>query len=342
MKEKGITLIVLVVTIILIIIISAVTVNFAIKNNGLFSKTRNSVLQQENTQVVTAIQIQYSNFIYNYEYLDFYDYIKAKTIIDTNGKINIVNLLGENNQYGNGQDSDYYMIQRNPDIDKINYTISYTDKDGEKSIINVISDDNENIFDVATKDSNQSSSNNDIGIAEDFSSVNMDLWLYNEIQNNECSLGDTSNDSCGVGTKNAYIGNIVNGKIVGKMPKYIKTKGKILLVTKLYATFRDLPIVEAPEIPNSVIDASGTFYNCSKLTTVTIPNNITKLGDYTFYKCTSLLNIRIPNTVITVGRYVFCDFTSQQHINIQASTIPSTWNADWNKNCAAIISMGVQ
>ena len=33
------------------------------------------------------------------------------------------------------------------------------------------------------------------------------------------------------------------------------------------------------------------FYNCNKLTSITIPNSITSIGNYAFYKCSDLLTV---------------------------------------------------
>ena len=40
---------------------------------------------------------------------------------------------------------------------------------------------------------------------------------------------------------------------------------------------------------------TGTFLNCSKLTTINLPNSLTSLGESVFYKCTSLATITLPN-----------------------------------------------
>ena len=39
------------------------------------------------------------------------------------------------------------------------------------------------------------------------------------------------------------------------------------------------------------------FYDCSSLTSVTIPNSVTSIGGYAFYKCTGLTSITIPNKI---------------------------------------------
>ena len=49
-KQKGITLIALVVTIVILLILAGVTINMALSENGLFSKARNAADQYKKAQ----------------------------------------------------------------------------------------------------------------------------------------------------------------------------------------------------------------------------------------------------------------------------------------------------
>ncbi len=51
--------------------------------------------------------------------------------------------------------------------------------------------------------------------------------------------------------------------------------------------------------------ASEAFYNCSGLTSVTIPNFVTGFGERAFQNCSSLTSITIPSSVTYFGLFIF-------------------------------------
>ncbi|MCR4800109.1 MAG: leucine-rich repeat domain-containing protein [Bacteroidales bacterium] len=61
------------------------------------------------------------------------------------------------------------------------------------------------------------------------------------------------------------------------------------------------------------------FYECTKLTSVSIPNSVTTIGREAFYGCTRLPSINIPNGVIAIGGYAFLNCISLQSIVIPES-----------------------
>jgi hypothetical protein len=51
---------------------------------------------------------------------------------------------------------------------------------------------------------------------------------------------------------------------------------------------------------------AGTFENCVNLTSVTLPNTVTTIGERAFKNCRELTSITLPNAV-TIERGAFCD-----------------------------------
>ena len=61
------------------------------------------------------------------------------------------------------------------------------------------------------------------------------------------------------------------------------------------------------------------FYECSSLTSITIPNSVTSLGENCFKSCSSLTSITIPNSVTSLGYDCFRDCSGLTSITIPNS-----------------------
>ncbi|MBR4335835.1 MAG: leucine-rich repeat protein [Clostridia bacterium] len=63
----------------------------------------------------------------------------------------------------------------------------------------------------------------------------------------------------------------------------------------------------------------SAFDNCSSLTSVTIPDSVTSIGEYTFYNCSSLTSITIPDSVMSIGQFAFVGCNGLKSITIPDS-----------------------
>ena len=73
-------------------------------------------------------------------------------------------------------------------------------------------------------------------------------------------------------------------------------------------------------IPDSVTSiGDGAFNGCDSLTSATIPNSVISIGDSAFTNCESLTDITIPNSVTSIGNGVF-----EWCKNLTSVTIPSS------------------
>ncbi len=57
------------------------------------------------------------------------------------------------------------------------------------------------------------------------------------------------------------------------------------------------------------------FYDCDGLTEFIIPDSVTTIGDEAFYSCTSLTSVTIGDSVTTIGNYAFRECSSLQEFN---------------------------
>ena len=77
------------------------------------------------------------------------------------------------------------------------------------------------------------------------------------------------------------------------------------------------------------------FRNCSRLTSIVIPDSVTSIGTSAFEDCFSLTSITIPDGVTSIGGWAFYGCTGLTSIKYRGTK--KQWNAitkdyDWNYN----------
>ena len=348
-KQKGITLIALVITIIVLLILAGVSIAMLSGENGILGQANNSKIEQSHGAVKEGISLAYNEWQIlrktsdntkisstdittiqgievnqlaetTEETIDissFMAFLQSKEYVDDTGVIDVEKLTGSKQALGNGEgSSDVYKIE----IESGNYVIRYYENETSNEIISQINRDSskidwEEIFANAKKPEGQTSE--DIGIDSNGELVNMDNWIAVTNGNDGIQLvGSTQYGSHTMSSK-GYIGEIKDGKIVGEIPAYVKKVGtdEFLQVTSLANTFEDCTeLIEVPKIPSSVTDMYATFSGCTSLEQVQeIPSSVTNMG-YTFYGCTSLEQApEIPNSVTNM-EYTFSGCTNLTQI----------------------------
>lgn len=90
---------------------------------------------------------------------------------------------------------------------------------------------------------------------------------------------------------------------------YIPSSLKSVTVTGgniLHGAFDDCSGLTSITIGNGVTSiGDATFYNCSGLTSITIPDSVTRIGNSAFLGCSGLTSVTIPDSVTSIGDSAF-------------------------------------
>lgn len=105
------------------------------------------------------------------------------------------------------------------------------------------------------------------------------------------------------------------------IPSEVTYKGRTFSVIEIsISCFENCRSLTSVSIPNSVTKiGSHAFRDCLSLTSVSIPNSVTEIGSYAFADCFSLASVSIPNTVTCLYEYTFYGCRSLKEITIPGS-----------------------
>lgn len=81
--------------------------------------------------------------------------------------------------------------------------------------------------------------------------------------------------------------------------------------------------IDATELTSWTTISNSTFYNCTGLTSITLPNSITSIGNIAFDNCTSLTSITLPDSLTYMGQGAFINCTGLTSITCLATTPPT-------------------
>ena len=125
-----------------------------------------------------------------------------------------------------------------------------------------------------------------------------------------------------------YSGDVV-------IPESVEREGTTYSVTSIGDdAFYDCSGLTSVTIPNSVTSIGDqAFSSCSGLTSVTIGNSVTTIGIAAFIECSGLTSVTIPNSVTWIGELAFTGCSGLTEMKVDANNS----KYDSRENCNAII-----
>ena len=234
-NNRGITLVALIITIIVLLILAMVSIRL-VMNGGIIDKSKNAVDKYSNEEIMEQIKLAYQEYQMS-QYTD--NPLTLQQAMDKAFGEGVATVSGDAT---NG----WTVTYKGRD-----YTLS---ANGTVDVAKVI--DWDTVIANAQKQPDQSTTNNEIGIDMYGNPVNLDLWNY---EFNEEAKTFTTGKGTGSKAQAGYIGNIVNGRIIGEIPQYIKNNETIYTLVSMANAFKECEITIAPLIPKSVTELYYTF-----------------------------------------------------------------------------------
>ena len=360
-KERGITLIALVITIIVLLILAGVTIAMLMGDNGILTKAREAKNDQDDATVKESTILLWNEYQLEKKSVDsgkvketvqiasteitkiqgakinylattattFWDFLLLnKEVIDADGVINVEKLTGQTLDRGNGTDGviDVYKIK----LDEENnlYTLKYYGKAEEEAKI---------LWEI--EDKNSTSGAGDIVEPE-----NPDEWEY-DVQNGLAILTKYKGDA-----ENLIVPNYINGirvKQVGNGTNLIwdETNTDCVDSIRISSGSEDEFQVKIKNVTISEgieIIASNSFFNILNMKEVQIPASVNTIEahafDTTFFNFARTgFTLNIPDTVINLGEgIVGRGDTIAVEFN-SADEIPDTWDVNWAEDSENVI-----
>jgi hypothetical protein len=92
-------------------------------------------------------------------------------------------------------------------------------------------------------------------------------------------------------------------------------------------------------MPNGLTSIGYAVFGYAPLSSITIPTNVTTIGDQAFFYCGALRGVTIPNSVRSVGGSAFCNCTSLTNVAIPNSVTSIGGSASWS--CASLTNVAI-
>lgn len=292
-NTKGITLIALVVTIVVLLILAGVSIGMLSGDDGIINRATEANKSSKRGEEQEIVDLADSTAIQN-SYIERGDGIFTKQELEDA----LDELAGEGETTVKSKGNQYLITF------KTSKNEFFVDKP-EGTVLSW-----EEILEEAKEDDTIQA------IGTDGGPVDMSLWQYTPISGGVRLSAGAEKKGCYY-EQPGYIGGIVNGKIIGVMPQYIKVDGEFQEVIDMNSTFSgNTELVDAPTIPSTVTSIDNAFKGCTALKTVVIPSNVNTIGECAFYNCKNLISVIIPNGITSISNNAFNRCESLENIEI--------------------------
>lgn len=341
-KQRGITLVALVVTIVVLLILAGVSLNLVLGENGIVVKSREARTENDHSTVLEMLQMENSNYETEYATEDitgeFIEYLKKQKIIDENNVIDVKKLTGKELTTGKGTESDKYIIKK--DVVDNSYKLEYIGEDSEDRELGTVGYEKNVEYDTT-----------DLSIFE-FEKETGSIALKNSIRSNYGSnediklqvivvpeeidgvkvtkIGipaekDSHWDDANKGFGNVYVEKIILPNTITEIRDGVfrycynlrevdMQEGIISIGNNAFCNCQKLQKIEIPDSVESIGDSA--FWSCKSLQKVTVPENIINIGKYAFAECSGLTIATIPSCTTNIGHYAFGGTESLTSINV--------------------------
>ena len=292
-KQKGITLIALVVTIVVLLILAGVTISLLLDENGIIAKSKDA--RREYSQAKTNEETDLdsaSNWID--EITNEPEIVEPKNIADweyteeDDGTITLTSYKG----------TDTTVIMPNSINGKKVKKISGDTTGSYSNYTNYFSIWNKSICSGTDNISNGYRRGQDtitkVIISEGIEEIEADAFQFSDALE-EVIIADT-----------------------------VKEIGE-----GAFSTCKNIAKVNIPK--GIKVIRAATFTCCFSLEKITIPSNVTTIENNAFASCTKLQNIIIPSNVTSVGEAIFHGIPSiTVNVPFKEGERPAGWNENWN------------
>lgn len=365
-KEKGITLIALVITIIVLLILAGVTIAALTGDNGILAKAQQAINESNkgssDEQIKLSTMEQWMNYYETGEEIDFNEIINLKGIYEITLLNNeeTLDCIRENNGelyrekiklYSETREIEILESRKIAELEEIAIPIylMLMENQDEIQIIGEIDENNvrvmynNNLY-IITREENEEGMT--VKISKDTMEIvepdDINDWVYRIEDNNTVTILGYRGDDTEI-----VIPNYINSKPVKRIePKYQDGAG-------LWGTGSKYSFVDSNKCT-----AYGYGWKNTTITKIVVSEGIEELGNRVFWGMCGLTEIKLPNSlkkievaafgymfpstpciinipinVTEVENSIFGDsstvLSSNLIINVEAEEIPAQWNQNW-------------